>query len=243
MGSSEKFYKKGVSMNYMEYSQENSISNFMYRVYGWMTLGLCVTAAIAYYVASTPSLAMSILTKPILFYGLFIVQIGIVLALSFLINRMSFAMAFGCFLLYAATLGLTLSSIFLVYQINSIYVTFLVTSLTFGIMCLYGYFTKADLTTIGSISMMALIGIIIASLVNMFLKNQTMDYIISGIGVVIFTLLTAYDSQKIKHMAQSLLLDKETMSKIALLGALTLYLDFINLFLFLLRFLGKPKDQ
>jgi FtsH-binding integral membrane protein len=229
-------------MNYSQYTEQGALSNFMYRVYGWMALGLVVTAAIAYYVSTVPHLSYTIATKPMLLIGIFIFQLALVMVLSFFIFRMNFFLAFACYLLYAATLGVTLSSIFLVYEMGSIYITFLVTALMFGVMCLYGYFTKSDLTSIGSMGMMALIGIIIASLVNLYFKSSTMDYIISGIGVLIFTLLTAYDSQKIKQMGQQLMHDQEGMAKVALLGALTLYLDFINLFLFLLRFLGKRRD-
>lgn len=229
-------------MDYSQYSGQGILSSFMYRVYGWMALGLIITAAIAYYTSTIPNLAYTIATKPFLLMGIFIFQLALVMLLSFFIFRMNFLLAFGCYLLYAATLGVTLSSIFLVYEMGSIYITFLVTALMFGVMCIYGYFTKSDLTSIGSIGMMALIGIIIASLINLYFKSPMMDYIISGIGVILFTALTAYDSQKIKMMGQQLIHDSQSTSKVALLGALTLYLDFINLFLFLLRFLGRRRD-
>lgn len=227
---------------YIQYADQGAIGRFMYRVYGWMSLGLAVTAAIAYYVASIPGFAVKFLSQPWLFFGLFIIQLGLVLVLSLFVMRMSTVAAIACFVLYAACLGLTLSSIFLIYEITSIYVTFLITASMFGIMCLYGYFTHADLSSIGNIAMMALFGIIIAMIVNIFLKSAAMDFVISGIGVVLFTLLTAYDTQKIKQMAQQLIAEREVLSKIALLGALTLYLDFINLFLFLLNFMGRRKE-
>ena len=229
-------------MSYSQYSEQGTLSNFMYRVYGWMTLGLVITAAIAYYVSTIPELSYRIATQPMLLMGIFIFQLALVVVLSFFIFRMNFFLALACYLIYAATLGITLSSIFLVYEMGSIYITFLVCSLMFGVMCIYGYVTKSDLTSIGSIGFMALIGIIIASLINLYFKSSMMDYIISGIGVIVFTLLTAYDSQKIKLMGQQLMHDQEGMGKVALLGALTLYLDFINLFLFLLRFLGRRRD-
>lgn len=229
-------------MQYMDYPDQSTMSQFMYKVYGWMTLGLAVTGGFAYYLASVPGLTLRILSQPILFFGIFILQLALVLCLSFLINHMNFMTAFLCFILYALSLGVTLSIIFLAYEISSIYVTFLVTALTFGIMCIYGYFTRADLTTIGNLCTMALFGLIIAMLVNLFLKSQTMDFILSGIGVIIFTLLTAFDSQRIKQMAMQLWADRQNMDKVALLGALTLYLDFINLFLFLLQFLGRKKE-
>lgn len=223
-------------------SYQGRIGQFMYRVYGWMMVGLLLTGAIAYYVSTKPEIYSLIFAKPALLIGLFIFQIALAIGLSFFIMRMNFFVAAAMFFLYAATLGVTLSSVFLVYTASSIYATFLVTSLMFGIMCLYGYFTNADLTTIGNISMMALIGLIIGGIVNIFLQSPAFNYVLSGIGVIVFTLLTAYDSQKIKQMAQQLLVDQSTMSKIAILGALTLYLDFINLFLYLLQFMGKKRD-
>lgn len=214
----------------------------MYRVYGWMSVALIITAAIAYYIASQPAIATAIYTKPALLIGIFIAQIALVVALSFFLMRLSVATALILFLIYAASVGVTTSAIFLVYDIHSIYATFLVTSATFATMCLYGYFTRTDLTTLGNIAFMALIGLIIALLVNLFLHNQTLDLILSGFGVLIFTALTAYDSQKIKQIGYHMIADQESLQKVAIFGALTLYLDFINLFLFLLSFMGKRKD-
>lgn len=233
-------------MYFSQYEHDNAyqgrIGQFMYRVYGWMMLGLLVTGAIAYYVSTVPAIYEYIFTKPAVLIGLFVMQIALAIGLSFFIMRMNFAVAALMFFLYAATLGITLSSIFLVYTASSIYGTFLVAGLMFGIMCVYGYFTKADLTTVGNISMMAVIGLIIGGVVNIFLKSPAFNYVLSGIGVIVFTLLTAYDSQKIKQMAQQLMMDQSAMNKIAILGALTLYLDFINLFLYLLQFMGKKRD-
>lgn len=217
-------------------------TNLMYRVYAWMCLALALTAGTAYYVAMTPAILNAIFSNQIMVMVLFLAQIALVIVLSTMINRMSFAMALSLFLLYALSLGLTLSAIFITFKISSIFATFLVTAGMFGAMAIYGYFTKADLTAMGSFLFMALIGLIIAGLVNLFLKSESFQYVISAAGVLIFTLLTAYDVQKIKHMTEEMLGDRETMAKATLLGALVLYLDFINLFLYLLQFMGRRKD-
>lgn len=225
------------------YAQE---SNLLYRVYGWMCLALALTASTAYYVSTSPSFLAMIFGQdgkgtmvPII---LFIVQIGLVLALSLLIQRISYPMAVILFLLYALTLGVTLSAIFLVYTYTSIFATFLVASGMFGAMAIYGYFTKSDLSSMGSFLFMALIGLVIGGFVNMFLKSDSFQYVLAAIGVLIFTLYTAYDVQKIKNIMQDRLADRETMSKVAIIGALTLYLDFVNLFLSLLQFMGRKKE-
>lgn len=225
------------------YELDQKVSSFMAGVYGWMSCALALTAGAAYYVASTPSVFMYLYTHSALILGLFIFQIGLVIALSGFINRMSFVTALVLFLLYAGSLGVTLSSIFFIYTQSSILSTFLTTALTFGAMSLYGYFTKADLTSIGTMSLMVLVGLVIGMLVNMFLQSEQFDYILSGIGVVVFTLLTAYDTQKIKEIGRHMLADRETAGKVTLIGALTLYLDFVNLFLFLLRFMGQRREQ
>ena len=212
-------------------------------VYGWMSCALVLTAGTAYYVATTPSVFMYIYTHSALLIGLMFFQVGLVIAISALLNRISFATALALFLVYAATLGITLSSIFFVYTEGSIFSTFLTTACTFGVMSLYGYMTKADLTSVGSMSMMVLIGLIIGLVVNMFLQSERFDYVLSGIGVVVFTLLTAYDTQKIKQIALPMLSEQEMVGKVTVIGALTLYLDFVNLFLFLLRFMGQRRDQ
>jgi len=225
-----------------EYSYEQRISSFLAGVYGWMCCALVVTAGAAYYVASQEWLFAAI-QQPGVLIGLFIVQIGLVIGLSYFLNRLSFASALIMFLLYSASLGVTLSSIFYIYTQMSIMITFLVTAGMFGVMSLYGYMTRSDLTTVGSISFMALIGLIIGMLVNMFLRSSSFDYILSGIGVIIFVLLIAYDTQKLKQFARPLIIDQESMAKITIIGSLMLYLDFINLFLFLLRFLGQKREE
>jgi len=216
--------------------------NVMYRIYAWMCAALVITAAVAYYVSMTPSVFLFIHKNPVSLIVLFIAQLALVVAISGFINKLNVASAIGLFLLYAATVGLTLSVIFMVYTMTSIFTTFIVTSLMFGSMALYGYVTKRDLTSLGSILFMALIGLILAGLVNLWFKSAAFDFVLSGIGVIIFTLLTAYDVQKLKYMIQELNGDRETTSKIAIVGALTLYLDFINLFLFLLRIMGRQKE-
>lgn len=225
------------------YEFDQRISSFMAGVYGWMGCALAVTAGTAYYVANTPAIFNYIYTHTFIIVALFMAQIGLVFAISMFMNRMSFMTALVLFLLYSGTLGLTLSSIFYVYTEGSILSTFLTTALMFGAMSAYGYYTKADLTSMGNMSMMILFGLVIAMFVNMFLKSAQFDYILSGVGVVIFVLLTAYDTQKIKQFARPLLVEQEMIGKVTLLGALMLYLDFINLFLFLLRFMGNRREN
>jgi FtsH-binding integral membrane protein len=225
-----------------DHINQGSIANFMYRVYGWMSIALAISAGVAYYIATQPAIYTKLFTNNWLLFGIILGQFALVVALSAFIMRMSYETAIILFMLYAAALGITLSSIFLVYKISSIYLTFAVTAGMFGIMSLYGYFTKTDLTTVRNLSTMALIGIIIGFLVNMFLQNEMMDYILSGIGVLVFTALTAADTQKIKQMAYQLLGTDQTMKKVSILGAMMLYLDFINLFLLLLRFMGQRKE-
>lgn len=216
--------------------------NIMYRIYAWMCGALALTAATAYYISINPAISTYIFNNTVLVIVLMLAQLGLAIVIGAFINRLNLATAILLFMLYAGLMGVTLSAIFLVYTLSSIFATFIVTSCMFGAMALYGYFTKADLTSIGSFTTMALIGLMVAMLVNIFLKSTAFDYLISIIGVFIFTLLTAYDVQKLKHITQELAADRQTMSKVAILGALTLYLDFINLFLFLLRIMGRKKE-
>jgi uncharacterized protein len=219
-------------------------SNLMARVYGWMCLALTITAATAYYVSLSPAFH-AVLYGPhstLVTVGLFLAQIGLVIALTAMIQTMSYPTAILLFLVYAALLGITLSTIFIIFELPSIFATFLVTAGMFGAMAIYGYFTKADLSSMGSYLFMALIGMIIAGVVNMFLKSESFQLVISGIGVLIFTLFTAYDVQRIKAIMQEQLADRAMMSKVAIIGALSLYLDFVNLFLSLLQFMGKRKE-
>jgi len=224
------------------YELDQKVSSFMAGVYGWMSCALALTAGAAYYVASVPAIFTYIYTHQGILFGLLIVQLALVIAITAFLSRMNFITTLVLFLLYAVTLGITLSSIFYVYTESSILATFLTTALMFSVMSLYGYVTKADLTSIGSMSMMVLVGLIIGIVVNMFLKSEKFDYVLSGIGVVVFVLLTAYDTQKIKQIARPMLVQEELVGKVTLVCALTLYLDFVNLFLFLLRFMGKRRD-
>lgn len=232
-------------MNGHYYSQKSTgsrLGNFMYKVYAFMAAALAITAATAYYVSQSPAIYTKLFQSPWLLITIFVAQIGLVLAINFLVFRLSFPMLLMLFILYALSLGVTLSSIFLIYQLGSIYLTLLVTAIMFAIMALYGYFTKTDLTSIGNLAGMALFGIIIALVVNFFVRSPLMDTIISGIGVLVFIALIAYDSQKIKQIGTQMLADQSKENNVALIGALMLYLDVINLFLFLLRFLGKRKE-
>lgn len=214
----------------------------MRNVYSWMTLALVITGFVSMYVAKSYTLISMIMQNSIAFWGLLIAEIGLVVYLSARIHRISFTTATLLFIAYAILNGVTMAFIFLVYTMSSIATTFFITAGTFGIMTLYGYVTKKDLTRIGNICFMALIGLIIASLVNIFLHNSMMDLIISCVGVLLFVGLTAYDSQKIKQLLTGEGIEiNETTQKIALMGAMTLYLDFINLFLYLLRLLGDRK--
>jgi len=213
----------------------------MSRVYAWMMAGLLVTAAVASFVFNSTALSSLIFGNPLIFFGLFIVEIVAVVGLSAGINRLSPAAATAIFMGYAALNGLTLSAIFLAYTQASLTSTFFVTAGTFGAMSLYGYTTKRDLTTIGNIAIMALIGLLIASIVNIFLHSAALYWVITYAGVLIFVALTARDTQKIKHLATQVN-DESSAGRIAVLGSLILYLDFINLFIFLLRIFGVRRN-
>lgn len=211
-------------------------------VYVWMTLALVITGFTALYVAKSYTLLNLMLQNQMAFWGVLIAELGLVFYMSARINRISFTTATILFIVYSILNGVTMSMLFLIYTMSSIATTFFVTAGTFGAMALFGYATKKDLTRIGNLCIMGVIGLIIASLVNMFLHNSMMDLIISYVGVLLFVGLIAYDSQKIKQMLSGEDIEvNETTQKIALMGALTLYLDFINLFLYLLRILGDRK--
>jgi len=214
---------------------------FMVRVYNWMTAGLGITGFMAYYISSSETMMQLVFGNPIMPIVLIVVQIGLVFWLASRVMHMSVSQATGVFMLYAGLTGVTFSAIFVVYTASSITSTFLVTAGTFGAMSLYGYTTKKDLTSWGSFLFMGLIGIIIASIVNIFMQSSMMHMIITYAGVLIFVGLTAYDTQKIKEM--NILGNEGTDedTKEAIRGALTLYLDFINLFLMLLRLMGDRR--
>lgn len=213
----------------------------MRKVYLWMTMALVITGITAYGVATTPGIVMAILTNQILFFGLIIAELGLVIALTAALRRLSLTVATLMFVLYSVINGATLSLIFLVYTASSITNVFFITAGTFAVMAFIGYTTKKDLSSLGRILMMALIGLIIATIVNLFLKSTGLDLIVSYIGVLLFVGLTAYDSQKIKQMLMTADEEDDTAQKLALIGALSLYLDFVNLFLYLLRILGSRK--
>lgn len=225
-------------------SRVEVVNAFMRGVYGWMCLGLLLTAAASAFTVSSPALMQAIFGNQILFFGLIIVEFGLVLGISAAINRLSAGTASGLFLLYSALNGITLAAIFAVYAKAVIINAFLVTGGMFGAMSLYGLLTKRDLTSMGSFLFMGLIGIIIASIVNIFTKSAMMDFIISCVGVLVFLGLTAYDTQKLRVMGEMAPADDATaVRRGTILGALTLYLDFINLFLMMLRlFGGSSRD-
>lgn len=220
----------------------SGISVYMAQVYGWMTCGLLLTAFISWYAANTPAVMQLVFANRITFFGLIIVQLGLVFVLSGMVHKLSGAVATGLFMLYSALTGLTMASIFLVYTSSSIASTFVVTGGMFGAMSLWGYTTKRDLSGMGSMLFMALIGIVLASLVNIWLKSTALMWAVTYIGVVVFVGLTAYDTQKLKNIGEGVNVeDKENMRRYSIMGALTLYLDFINLFLMLLRIFGNRR--
>ena len=232
----------------MDYSREPvAISpvrvetKFLTRVYGWMAGGLVSTAVVAWYTLSTPALLQLIFGNRLVFYGLLIGELGLVAWLSGLVGRMSASTAALVFLGYSALNGLTLSCIFLVYTSSSIASTFVITAGTFGAMSVYGLVTTRPLDGLGSFAFMGLIGVILASVVNLFLRNSMLEFVISCVGVIVFVGLTAYDTRKLKMMAAQVEADSEAGRKGAIQGALSLYLDFVNLFLMLLRLLGNRR--
>ncbi|EEQ18110.1 Inner membrane protein YbhL [Yersinia intermedia ATCC 29909] len=218
------------------------IQAYMAQVYGWMTCGLLLTAVVAWYAANTPAVLNFIFSSQITFFGLIIVQLGLVFVISGMVNRLSGSMATSLFMLYSALTGLTISSIFIMYTSSSIASTFLIAAGMFGAMSFYGYTTKRDLSGMGSMLFMGLIGIVLASIVNIWLKSTALMWAVTYIGVLVFVGLTAYDTQKLKNMGSQLdANDKDNFRKYSIVGALTLYLDFINLFLMLLRIFGNRR--
>ncbi len=224
------------------FSMSAAFPALMRKVYVWMAFALVITGITAYGVASSPSLLNLIFSNKAVFFGLIIAEFVLVLTVSAAINRLSLSTATLLFVLYSVVNGATLSCIFLAFSMATIGKVFFITAGTFGVMAFIGYTTKADLTSVGKILFMALIGLIIATVVNMFTKSEGFDLILSYVGVLVFVGLTAYDTQKIKRMLQLAPDAGESMQKMALLGALTLYLDFINLFLYLLRIFGRSRD-
>lgn len=217
-------------------------SRFFAQVYGWMAAGLGLTGGIAMFASTSPELINFVFGTRFVFIGLIILELVIVGFLSARIFDWSLGKVQAAFVGYAVLNGVTLSCVFLAYTSASIASTFFVTAGTFGVMSLFGYFTKADLSGWGKLLSMAVIGLVIAMVVNIFLNNSVLEIVTSFIGVLIFTALTAYDTQKLKQLALLGVTEgEETSNKASILGALTLYLDFVNLFLFLLRIFGRRR--
>ncbi|MCL2459025.1 MAG: Bax inhibitor-1/YccA family protein [Desulfobulbus sp.] len=223
-------------------AKQQASTVFLAKVFNWMAAGLALTGVVAYFVAAS-GLAQALIASPI-FFILVLVELGLVLFLSARIDRMQPGTATGIFVGYSALNGVTLSIIFLAYTHTSIAATFLVTAGMFAAMAIYGLVTKRDLSGLGSFMFMGLIGIILASIVNIFLQSSSLYWAISAIGVLVFVGLTAYDVQKIKNIGEEGIMNQgeAAIRKGAIIGALALYLDFINLFLMLLRFFGGSRD-
>jgi hypothetical protein len=219
----------------------SAVAAFFRQVFTTMTLGMLITGATAWAVASNPALLSFFFSGPMM-WVVILAPVALVWFLAARVHTMSFSNASLTFAIYSVVNGISLSMIFLIYELGSIAQVFFITAGVFGAMALAGYTTKIDLSRLGSILFMALIGLIIASVVNFFLRSSAMDYLISYAGVLIFCGLTAYDMQKLRNIALAAEEGSEGTRKAALMGALTLYLDFINLFLFLLRILGGRRD-
>ncbi|MFA7359954.1 MAG: Bax inhibitor-1/YccA family protein [Candidatus Kapaibacterium sp.] len=217
------------------------VRRFMLSVYNWMTLGLGLTAVAAFGIGRS-SLVNVILENPMLFWGIIIVQFAVVLGMTFLMKKINSFVAVGLFFIYSLLTGVTFSTLFLVYTESSIFLTFFTCAAMFAGTSVFGYITKIDLSRFGGFLMMGLIGIIIASVVNIFIGSSTIYWITSYAGVLVFVGLTAWDTQKIKNMGMFLDSKSEDGRKASIFGALMLYLDFVNLFLFLLRIMGGKKD-
>ena len=231
--------ESGINARERERYMPAAFSVLMRKVYVWMTLALVITGFTAYYVAHSTSFVYTLMSSSGLMWGLIIAELALVIGLSAAIHKLSLTVATLMFVVYSIINGLTLSFIFLAYTESSIAQVFFITAGTFGAMALIGYTTKTDLTSLGKYLFMGLIGIIIATLVNLFFNNNMVTMIVSYLGVLIFVGLTAYDSQKIKKMCMSFEYADTNAQKMALLGALTLYLDLINLFIYLLRIFGR----
>lgn len=232
-------------MNYQSLARDRQMEaslafpTLMRKTYLWMAMALVITGLTAYVVATNAALTQFLFTHSSLIWVLFLAEIGLVIGLSAAIRKISLPTATLMFVVYAALNGITFSSLFFVYTMGSLASTFFITAGTFGAMSLVGFFTKADLSSMGKILLMALIGLIIASVVNIFVGSSGLELLMTYVGVLIFVGLTAYDTQKIKQMFLSAPDASESTQKYAVLGALTLYLDFINLFLYLLRIFGR----
>ena len=216
------------------------ISAFLSKVYGWMFLGLLVTAGTAFAVASSPALIETFILNRILFWILLFGQLGLVFYLSARVDKLSPVTAATLFMIYSAMVGITTSVVLLLYTGASLFATFIVTAGMFGSLALFGTFTKRSLAGVGQFAFMGLIGLIIAMIVGLFWQNDALQFVIAVVGVIVFTALTAWDAQRLKHMAVAL--PDGRIGAYAVVGALSLYLDFINLFFFLLRFMGGRRN-
>ena len=225
-----------------EMTNASTFKVLMRKVYLWMTLALMITGITAAGVANSPNILALIYSSQVVMWGIIIAEFGLVIYISARLEKLSLSTATTLFALYSILNGVMLSSIFLLYSTAIISKVFFITAGTFGVTALYGYATKKDLSSLGNILFMALIGLVIATIVNVFMKSAMFDLILSYIGVIIFVGLTAWDSQKIKHMMMVQQDADESAQKLALIGALSLYLDFINLFLDLLRIFGRSND-
>ena len=228
-------------MMYSEYPIE-AAGTLMRRVFSWMTLGLAITGLTAFGVSLIPAVANVVAHNWGIVLVLIFAQFGLVAYLSFGLRSMSAETAILSYTLYALLTGVTFSTLFLAFKLPSLAITFFVCAGMFAALALYGALTKSDLSGMGTYLFMGLIGLIIAGLVNSFVHSSGADFVISIIGVIIFTLLTAYDVQRIKHLGMTMIADEQDMTKVSIVCALQLYLDFVNLFLYLLRFFGQKKD-
>ena len=229
-------------MDYKNYSV-NAASSLMSRIFFWMSLALTVTGVIAYFLSESPVAMNAIMHHPELFFGIFIAQLALIFGMNYGFSRLSYAALLSMFLLYAALTGTTFSVLFLIYQIHSLAFVFFITAGMFLSMALYGSITRHDLTSMGSLLGMTVWGLMLALIVNMFFKSTLFDTVLSFLGIIIFAGLTAFDVQKLKHLSDQGINDKTILNKISLIGACTLYLDFLNMFLFALQLFGKKKDS
>lgn len=215
-------------------------NNFLFKTYAWMFSGLLLTAITAF-IIFTSGIGTMLMSSGIALIGLFLVQVGLVIGMSSFVNRMNTYLAAFLFIFYSIVSGITITPIVMRYTFESVATTFMATSLVYGIMSIYGYFTKQDLSTFGSVALMGLVGIIIGSLVNIFLNSTIVHWILTYAGIIVFLILTAYDMQKLKNMSFVKGLTHKKENNIAIIGALSLYLDFINIFLLILRVSGGRK--
>jgi FtsH-binding integral membrane protein len=222
--------------------RESAVPEFIRRVFLWMSLGLSITGFVAYFVASSPAVVRAVVLNKAIFWVLILAELGLVVAISAATERIGATVAAGLFALYSALNGVTLSVIFLAYTLHSIGQVFFITAGTFAGFAIYGYVTRRDLTSMGQLFFMGLIGIVIASVVNIFLGSDALDWAISVVGVVVFCGLTAWDMQTLKSYALETGSGGEAARRYSIVGALRLYLDFINLFLMLLRLFGSRRD-